>query len=221
MVRDASQKRRKKTLLRSVANREIADMAEVLAYHVIFCTHGFWLPNDPRGSQSTVVRASSLKAFGPATPTGERDSVAHRPHDVTKRHHAKQELVYPEVIFDGHQALSVAHGFAVMTAKSGYAIHACAILPSHVHLVVARHRYPIEQVVRLLRQEATRQLLADGRHPFAAQRHRRPIALRVGTRFLEGFSLHSRRDSPENCLRRGEPDEGGQTPSTLVVRHSI
>jgi REP element-mobilizing transposase RayT len=145
-------------------------MAEVLAYHVICCTHGFWLPNDPRGSQSTVVRASNLQAFGPATPTGERDSVAHRPHNVVKRQRAKQELVLPEVIFDGYQALSVARGFATMTAKSGYGIHACAILPSHVHLVIARHSYPIEQVVRLLRQEATRQLLADGRHPFAAQR---------------------------------------------------
>jgi REP element-mobilizing transposase RayT len=144
-------------------------MAEVLAYHVICCTHGFWLPNGPRGSQSTVVRAPNLQPFGPATPTGERASVAHRPHDAAKRRRAKQELVYPEVIFDGCQALSVAQGFAAMTAKSSYVIHACAILPSHVHLVVARHHYPIEQVIRLLRQQATEQLLKDGRHPFAAQ----------------------------------------------------
>jgi REP element-mobilizing transposase RayT len=145
-------------------------MTDVLAYHVIFCTHSFWLPNDPRGSQSTVVRAPNLQPLGPATPTGERHSVAHRPHNVAKRQCAKEELVYPEVVFNGHQALSVAKGFAAMTARSGYVIHACAILPSHVHLVVARHSYSIEQVVRLLRQGATRQLLTDGRHPFAAQR---------------------------------------------------
>ena len=28
----------------------------ILAYHIIFTTHGFWLPNDPRGSSSTAIR---------------------------------------------------------------------------------------------------------------------------------------------------------------------
>jgi REP element-mobilizing transposase RayT len=145
-------------------------MAEVLAYHVICCTHGFWLPNDPRGSQSTVVRAPNLHPFGPATATEERGSVAHRRHDAAKRRRAKEELIVPEVLFDGGQALSVGHGLAAMTAKSGYRVYACSILPSHLHLVIAKHHYSIEQVVRLLRQQATRQLLEEGRHPFAAMR---------------------------------------------------
>lgn len=38
-------------------------MARVRAYHVIFCTHGFWLPNDPRGSGSTAVRVERLRTF--------------------------------------------------------------------------------------------------------------------------------------------------------------
>jgi REP element-mobilizing transposase RayT len=96
--------------------------------------------------------------------------VAAIPHDVSGRLAAKKALVYPEVIFDGHQALSVARGLAAMAAKSNYVIHACAILPSHVHLVVVRHHYPIEQVVRLLRQAATRQLVQDGLHPFSSLR---------------------------------------------------
>jgi REP element-mobilizing transposase RayT len=54
--------------------------------------------------------------------------------------------------------------------KSGYRIHACSILPCHVHLVIARHHYDVEQVGRLLRQAATTQLLDDGLHPFADQR---------------------------------------------------
>jgi REP element-mobilizing transposase RayT len=145
-------------------------MATVLAYHAIFCTHGFWLPNDPRGSQSTEVRAANLRPFGPATTTDERRSVAALPHDLTARRRAKESLVYPEVVFDGYQALSVAKGFAAATAKSGYVIYACSILPCHVHMVIRRHRYAIEQVVRLLRQFATGQLLRDGRHPFAGQR---------------------------------------------------
>jgi len=39
-----------------------------------------------------------------------------------------------------------------------------------MHLVIARHRYKIEQVGRLLKQAGTRRLLAAGRHPFAELR---------------------------------------------------
>ena len=64
----------------------------VLAYHSIFCARGFWLPNDPRGSGSDYVRCYELYAFGPATKTTERHSVAHRHHDRQKRLAAKQAL---------------------------------------------------------------------------------------------------------------------------------
>lgn len=145
-------------------------MSEVVAYHVVFCTHGFWLPNDPRGSKSIEVRAEALRRFGPATSTSARQSVAALPHDKSMRQAAKQTLVYPEVVFDGHQALAIARGFAKMVAKSKYLVHACSILPSHIHLVIRRHSYSIEQVVRLLRQAGTRHLLSEGRHPFADER---------------------------------------------------
>jgi REP element-mobilizing transposase RayT len=145
-------------------------MGKVLAYHVTFATHGFWLPNDPRGSQSTDVRAENLRPYGEATGSGARRSVAHRRHDVALRRAAKAAMVRPEVVLTGEQALGVAKGFACQTRKSGYAIHACSILPSHAHLVIARHHYAIEQVVRLLRQAATARLLEDGLHPFADQR---------------------------------------------------
>ncbi len=143
---------------------------QVIAYHVIFCTHGFWLPNDPRGSGSTEVRYQPLRKFGPATTVTTRRSVANRPHDRTLRRAAKRVMRHAEVLFDGHQALSVIDGFDRAIRKSNYLVYACAILPEHVHLVIGRHSYPIEQVVRLLRQSATQKLLEDGLHPFADQR---------------------------------------------------
>jgi REP element-mobilizing transposase RayT len=140
----------------------------VLAYHVIFGAYGFWLPNDPRGSWSDFVGAWELfRAGGPATKTTTRRSVAGVRHDAAARRRVKEFLQYPPVVFDGHQAISIAHGFAHMAEKSGYRIHACSILPEHVHLVLGRHHYRVEQVVRLLKQEAGAQLAADGRHPFA------------------------------------------------------
>src|SRR5262249_50032904 len=49
-------------------------------------------------------------------------------------------------------------------------VWACAILPEHVHMVVGRHTCKAEQVVNLLKGAATRQLMAEGLHPFAGHK---------------------------------------------------
>jgi REP element-mobilizing transposase RayT len=49
---------------------------------------------------------------------------------------------------------------------SGAKIFACSILPEHVHLVVARHRFKIERAANLLKGEATKALAGAGLHPF-------------------------------------------------------
>ena len=143
---------------------------EIIAYHVTFGTYGFWLPNDPRGSFSKEVRAQNLRKFGPATKVDHRQSVAHVEHDRRLRQLAQTALRRPAVVFSDQQIMSVAAGFAQQISKSGYQVFACAILPQHTHLVLAVHRYRIEQVVRLLRQSATLQLLRTGLHPFSEQR---------------------------------------------------
>jgi len=142
----------------------------VIAYHIIFTAYGFWLPNDPRGSWSDFVRAWELVFFGKATKTTERRSLARRSHDRTKRLAAKTALTYEPVEFSGRQALSVAHGFIRAVEESGYVILARAILPTHVHLVVARHERLAERSIGHLKARATQQLIADGLHPFAAHR---------------------------------------------------
>src|SRR6476469_6976865 len=115
-------------------------MPPVLAYHLIITAYGFWLPNDPRGSWSDFVRAWELFAFGgPATRTRERRSLARDPHDVAKRLEAKRHLARPAVEFAGIQARAIARGFASFVERSHIVIHACSILPKHVHLVVASH----------------------------------------------------------------------------------
>ena len=73
------------------------------------------------------------------------------------------------ISFTGQQALAIAEGFGKWAATSGAKILACAILPEHVHLVVARHRFPIEQVANLLKGRATKSLSKAGLHPFQSQ----------------------------------------------------
>ena len=138
----------------------------VRAYHAIFTTYGFWLPNDPRGSWSDFVRSWELFKHGRATKTTERRSLAGDSHDVAKRKSAKNALRYPAVVFDGLQARACVRGFAQAAERSGYVIYACSILPDHVHVVVRRHRQWIERVIGHLKGAATQQLMQENRNPF-------------------------------------------------------
>lgn len=130
----------------------------ILAYHAILGTYGFWLPNDPRGSWSDYVRSWELYCFGEATKTDSRRSVAGQPHDHGKRLATKEWLEHPPVQFSGIQARTVGNGFAEAIRISKYVIHACSILPEHVHLVIARHEQKVEQIVKRLKASATMQL---------------------------------------------------------------
>ena len=142
----------------------------VRAYHLIITAYGFWLPNDPRGSWSDFVRDWELFRFGgPATKTDTRRSVANDPHDHSKRKQTKEHLARKPVAFTGEQARAIARGFAGYSYRSGLVIHACAIMPEHIHLVIARHTTSIEQVANLLKGAATSQLRAENLHPFQDQ----------------------------------------------------
>jgi REP element-mobilizing transposase RayT len=141
----------------------------VRAYHIIISCYGFWLPNDPRGSWSTWVHSWELFRYGgPATKVNTRRSVANIPHDRAKRQAMKQHLKYPPVIFTGEQARSVALGFGDAARDGGYTILACAVLPDHAHLVVARDARLSEQIRSHLKRAASRRLRKESLHPLAA-----------------------------------------------------
>ena len=50
---------------------------------------------------------------------------------------------------------TIAQGFAEISAIAGYVVYACSILPEHIHMVIRRHDYVIEQVVARLKGKAT------------------------------------------------------------------
>ncbi len=156
----------------------------ILASHVIFGAYGFWLPNDSRGSWSDFVGSWELFRYGPATKTTESRSLAYQPHDQAKRLAAKQALQRPAVQFTGIQARAIGRGFAKYAERSGLIVWACAVLPDHVHMVLARHRLKVESLVIQLKGSATEQLIEEGIHPFGDQR-----------------DAH---DRPHKCFARGE-----------------
>jgi REP element-mobilizing transposase RayT len=144
----------------------------VRAYHLILTFYGFWLPNDPRGSSSDFVRAWELLPFGKTTRVTTRRSLARDPHDRDLRRRAKEELARPPVVLNGIQARAVARGFQVFVEKTELIVYGCSILPEHVHLVIARRQYSIEQVANLLKGSATTQLRHEGLHPFVDDPYR-------------------------------------------------
>jgi len=128
--------------------------------------YGFWLPNDPRGSWSDFVASWELARFGKPHKSLERLPVD--AHLWTEwRAAAQQALKYPAVSLSGKQARGVGRGFACGVRKSGFRIWACSILTEHVHLVVARHSYEVEQIANLLKGEATKRLKSESLHPQA------------------------------------------------------
>jgi REP element-mobilizing transposase RayT len=141
----------------------------ILGYHFIISAYGFWLPNDPRGSWSEVVRQFELLRYGPATKVSTRKSVAAAKHDRILREKAKEALKYPPVCFTGKQAVLIARGFGVAKTQHDYEINALAILPNHVHLVMRAHAsiHP-DQIAAHLKAKATAELNASGQHPLAS-----------------------------------------------------
>lgn len=142
----------------------------VLAYHLIFTTYGFWLPNDPRGSWSDFVRSWELFWYGAATKVTTRASLARRVHDHDLRRAQKSALRYEPVRFTEAQLGAVSRGFSRAVAESGYMLFACSILPEHVHLVIQRHANPGERIIGHFKARATQQLLEEGTHPFQDRR---------------------------------------------------
>jgi len=141
----------------------------VLGYHIIFSMYGFWLPNDPRGSWSEFVGAWELLRFGRATKVDVRHSVAGARHDGRLRRDAKTAMKWPPVTLTGQQALAAVRGFGLASKEGNYAVHACSILPEHVHMVAGRHDRPLGQIVGHFKGRATQRLGADGLWPDPAR----------------------------------------------------
>jgi REP element-mobilizing transposase RayT len=187
----------------------------VLAYHICFGTYGFWLPNDPRGSNSDYVGGKNLRRFGAATKVLDRRSHAHDPHNAALRASAKRALKYPPVTLNGVQARAVARGFNSATTRTGCIIHACAIMPNHVHLVIARHPYKVEYLIGQLKGHATRELIEEQVHPFQhLLGHVEPLPSCWGARCRKIFCFTPQKVMDEISYVDSNPMKAGLRPQS-------
>ncbi len=141
----------------------------IVGYHCIFSTYGFWLPNDPRGSWSQFVASWDLFcAGGPATKLNTRRSVATavlRPQQIQRRKAAQASLRSQPVVLSGRQARAMGMAFSAVCAVKHYRVHACAIMPQHVHLFVGRTATDIRTVIGDFKRFATMELYRQNIHP--------------------------------------------------------
>jgi hypothetical protein len=141
-------------------------MSKVLAFHIICCTYGSWLPNEERGSCSDFVRSEALLKFGPANPVTHGRSVAHKPFDFHLRELAREALKYSPVVFTQAQLEAVARGVGNELQQYDAApMYAFGSLRNHFHALCGRCRYDIRRFAGRLKGAATRQLLEEGIHP--------------------------------------------------------
>lgn len=121
-------------------------MSQVIGFHVIGCTYGFWLPNDERGSGSDFVRSAALTKFGPANPVTHRRSVARRPYDVQIRKLARESLRYPAVEFNDAQIEAIGRGITrEIEHYRAATMHSFVQLRNHFHFVCGPCRYDIRR----------------------------------------------------------------------------
>lgn len=145
----------------------------MLATFLTWTTYGFWLPNDQRGSGSDAVWAEHLKPFGRATKVTTRHSLADQRFDPEVRRHARSALKFPHVQLNGKQALSVAHAISAYCRKRRYAIYAFAVLPDHLHLVLAAAADDPHRLAGELKRITTAKLRETNQHPLAGFTDRR------------------------------------------------
>ena len=141
----------------------------IVATHCIWGAYGFWLPNDPRGSGSSYVGSHAIwKAGGDATLVQTSHSLANKDHDIKLRNAGKTALMKPTMRFNDAQIIAIADGFAAAVAISNYILHACAIMPDHVHVVLGHHQDMASKIVAHLKSFGTKELNRRELNPYAA-----------------------------------------------------
>jgi REP element-mobilizing transposase RayT len=128
--------------------------------------YGWWLPNDPRGSTSQIIRNDLIGELGalhfgrrPIQPAGSAIREFYE--------QARSTLQFPLLSFSPAEFSLVADVIGSVITECRYTCYACAIMPDHVHLLMRKHRDTAEEMIAKL-QSLSRERLTHMRpacHP--------------------------------------------------------
>jgi REP element-mobilizing transposase RayT len=145
----------------------------VIAHHLLSTAYGWWLPNDPRGSDSTCIASDVIAELGElhhgrkrVQPTGKEIRAFYA--------EAKKLLRHPLLTFGAADVQIIAQAFADVIARERYTCYACAIMPDHFHVVNRKHKHSAEEMIQNFQDASRDALRAAGRrgpdHPVWGKR---------------------------------------------------
>lgn len=77
------------------------------------------------------------------------------PHNHRQRWAAKESLRFPPVEFKDRQIDLICDGFQTACDQSKYRVFACAVMASHVHMVIGHHATRIRRIIGHFKGNAT------------------------------------------------------------------
>jgi REP element-mobilizing transposase RayT len=117
-------------------------------YHAIFGTYGSWLPNDPRSSKSKFVGGKKLfRIAGKATKKEPRSFEQLLASEERSLEQLRSNLSRREVVLTDRQIELAADAIDEVRISDRLTIWALAVLPCHVHIVLARSGGRCEKIV--------------------------------------------------------------------------
>lgn len=136
----------------------------IIAHHLMWTLYGWWIPNDPRGSTSRTVRSDLVAELG-VLHYGRR-AIQPAGREIREFYdEAAAALQHPLLSLAPSEFPAVAEAFGEATAECNYTCYACAIMPDHVHLVIRKHRDPVELMIERLQSSTRLRLCACGLRP--------------------------------------------------------
>ncbi|OQB81869.1 MAG: hypothetical protein BWX88_04170 [Planctomycetes bacterium ADurb.Bin126] len=140
----------------------------IIAHHIILTGYGHWLPNDPRGSMSQMMRQPSLE------PLGDIHYGRKRVHPSRKelkafRIAARPLLTHPVLWFEHPHRQALIDAIRQSIRSETLTCYACAVLSNHIHLLIRRHRLDGPKLNALLKDSLAETLheekLVPPEHP--------------------------------------------------------
>jgi REP element-mobilizing transposase RayT len=125
----------------------------LIAYHLIWTGYGHWLPNDPRGSGSTIVMKDAIAALG-EIHYGRKRVQPDRQEVRSFYQQAQKLLSYTTLKFDQSDIMTVGKAFGEIIRERKYTCYACAIMPDHVHILIRKHRDLGEEMIENLQDRS-------------------------------------------------------------------
>lgn len=133
----------------------------VAGYHLIWTLYGWWLPNDPRGSNSRDIRVALIQPLGDIHPG--RKKVQPRSSEIRAFYEKAEDLLkHPLLAFSQEDLPILAEAFRKVILDRQYVCYACALMPDHVHMLIRRHRDYAEQMIELF-QSGSRQAVIEAK----------------------------------------------------------